>query len=86
MSYIATDSRVACASAATIGDQYFAAQSLGVGMSRPSTRPALAAYHCGRSHPEASRNSAPNARWRSWNGLVRMGRGLPVGCSGCRMS
>lgn len=59
MSYIATVSRVACASAPTTGDQYCAAQSLGVGMLRPSTSPALASYHCGRSQPFASRKNAP---------------------------
>ncbi len=86
MSYIATVSRVVWASAATMGDQYRAAQSLGVTMERPSTRPALASYHWGRSQPFASRKKAPSSCWRVWNGLVRIGRGSPDGWRGCRMS
>ena len=35
----------------------------------------MASYHCGRSQPLASRNTAPSSRWRAWNGLVRSGRG-----------
>lgn len=65
MSYIATVSRVAWASAPTIGDQYRAAQSFGVTIERPSTRPALASYQCGRSQPFASRKKAPSSCWRA---------------------
>ncbi len=86
MSYIATVSRVTWASAPTMGDQNRAAQSPGVGMLRPSTRRALASYHCGRSQPLASRKRAPCSCWRAWKGLVRIGRGCPDGWRGWRMS
>ena len=63
MSYIATASRVAWASAPTIGDQYRAAQSFGVGTVAPvHAGAALASYHCGRSQPDASRKHGARAR------------------------
>ncbi len=77
MSYSATVSRVACASAPTIGRPVPGRPVVRAGDGTAGrARAALASYHCGRSQPPASRKTAPSSCWRAWNGLVRSGRGL----------
>ena len=39
-----------------------------------STSGAFDSYHCGRSQPAASKNTAPSSRSRAWNGGRRTSR------------
>ena len=84
----AARSRVATCSAATIGDHSRPAQP---GRDSPvtvseSSRPRLALYHWGRSHPASSKKTAPSACCRAKKGVSRMFRGLVICCRGWMMS
>ena len=88
MSNIATRSRAATCSAATVGDHSRAAQPV---RSAPltvseSSKPSLASYHCGRSHPAFSKNTASSACCRGKNGVRRRLRGRAICCRGWMMS
>ena len=74
---MATRSRVAACSAATVGDHSLAAQPLRDSpvTGSASTRCWLASNHWGRSHPAFSKKTAPSSCCRAKNGVSRMFRG-----------
>ncbi len=61
-------SRMARCSALMMGDHHRASHSASRGISIPayfSSSPSFEAYHCGRSQPAVSMNTAPRSRSRS---------------------
>ena len=76
-------SRIARCSALMIGDHQRASHSASRGLIRSaysSSSGAFDSYHCGRSQPAASKNTAPSSFSRSWNGGSRRSR-LDAHCS-----
>ena len=73
-STIPARSRIARCSALMMGDHQRASHSASRRLMRSpysSTSGALEPYHCGRSQPAASKNTAPSSTWREWNGASR---------------
>ena len=76
-------SRIARCSALMMGDHQRDSHSAVRRLIRSpnsSSSGAFDSYHCGRSQPAASKNTAPSSRSRTWNGARRMLR-LEAHCS-----